>query len=266
LDSNPGTTATRDAAALAGKEVALFVSCLADLMRPSVAQASLDLLRSAGCSVVVPREQTCCGQPGYNSGDSRGAAAIARQVIARFEDFDYVVLPSGSCAGMMIKHYPKLLEDEWQARARRFAERGYELTDFLLSICDYRPPRSSLTAAVTYHDGCAGLRELGIRRQPRELLARAGVQLRELERAEVCCGFGGTFCAKMPEISADMADRKLKDIEGTGADTVLAGDLGCLLALAGRARRCDQPMHFRHIAEVLVGDPTTPPIAEAEDS
>jgi L-lactate dehydrogenase complex protein LldE len=247
------------------RDVALFVTCLADLMRPSVAQASLQLLQDAGCRVSVPRAQTCCGQPGYNSGDYRSAAAIARQVIERFEGFEYVVLPSGSCAGMMIKHYPKLLEGVWRERAQEFARRVYELSDFLLRVCDYQPHSDGWDATMTYHDGCAGLRELGIRQQPRELLARAGITLQELQRPEVCCGFGGTFCAKMPDISADMADRKLSDIQSTGADTVLAGDLGCLLALAGRARRCNNTTHFRHFAEILAGETSSPAIAEADE-
>lgn len=246
------------------RDVALFVTCLADLMRPTVAQASLQLLQDAGCRVSVPRAQTCCGQPGYNSGDYRSAAEIARQVIERFEGFDYVVLPSGSCAGMMVRHYPKLLEGIWRERALEFARRVYELSDFLLRVCDYQPRPGGSKATVTYHDGCAGLRELGIRQQPRELLARAGIELRELQRPEVCCGFGGTFCAKMPDISADMADRKLSDIHDTGADTVLAGDLGCLLALAGRARRCNNATHFRHFAEILAGEPASPAIAESD--
>ena len=245
-------------------KVALFVTCLADLMRPSVAQASLDLLELAGCDVSVPAEQTCCGQPAYNSGDYRGASRIAQQLIQRFENFDYVVLPSGSCAGMLIQHYPKLLDGDWQERAKQFAERVYELTTFLTEVCDYRPKKQTAYGKVAFHDSCAGLRELGIRQQPRSLLAHAGVQVQELAQPDVCCGFGGTFCAKMPALSADMADHKIHDAQQTGADTLIAGDLGCLLALAGRARRTHKEMQFRHIAEVLIGDSTTPGIAESK--
>ena len=230
-------------------------------MRPSVARAALTLLEQAGCQVAVPRAQTCCGQPGYNSGDYRGAIAIAKQVISNFENYDYVVLPSGSCAGMMVRHYPALLAGEWQGRAEAFAQKVYELTSFLDEVCAYRPPAMTELGAITYHDACAGLRELEIRDQPRRLLVAAGAEVRELSQRDVCCGFGGTFCARMPAISAKMADDKLADIESSGADLVLAGDLGCLLALAGRASRCEKPVEFRHVAEALAGQLDTPSIA-----
>ncbi|GAB5412946.1 MAG: (Fe-S)-binding protein [Congregibacter sp.] len=231
--------------------VALFVTCLADLMRPAVAEASVALLRSTGVEVVVPPEQTCCGQPGYNSGDYASAAKIAQQVIRTFESYRYVVLPSGSCAGMVIKHYPRLLEGAWRERALQLGGRTYELTCFLRDVAKYKPTPLANTTAVAYHDACAGLRELGIKTQPRDLLSAAGVKISELEQSETCCGFGGTFCAKMPGISAKMADDKLRDIEDSGATQVLAGDLGCLLALAGRARRQGSSLEFRHVAEVL---------------
>ncbi len=248
-----------------GPEVALFVTCLADLMRPSVARASLELLEAAGCTVTIPAHQSCCGQPGYNSGDYAGAMAIARQVIETFEPYPYTVLPSGSCAGMLVEHYPRLFDGEWRERATRFAARVHELTSFLSDVCDYQPPATG-SGAVAYHDSCAGLRELSVRDQPRSLLRHAGVEVRELKQSEVCCGFGGTFCAKMPDLSAAMADEKLKDLADSGADTLVGGDLGCLLALAGRARRRDLPLHFRHVAEVLVQDADTPPIGESPTS
>ena len=247
-------------------EVALFVTCLADLMRPSVAHASVTLLERAGFSVVVPEQQSCCGQPGYNSGDYSGAAAIARQVIANFENYRYTVLPSGSCAGMLIRHYPRLLEGQWRERAERFAPRVYELTTFLADVAEFHPTAQSGLPAIGYHDACAGLRELDIRRQPRRLLADAGVEVRELSQRDVCCGFGGTFCAKMPAISADMADHKISDAQASGADLLLGGDLGCLLALAGRARRENSSLQFRHIAEVLAGELDSPAIGEPQAS
>lgn len=233
-------------------------------MRPSVAQATLQLLERAGCDVSVPMEQTCCGQPAYNNGDYAGASRTAQQLIQRFEHFDYVVLPSGSCAGMLIKHYANILPNDWQDRAEQFASRVYELSAFLVDVCDYHPQNHGAFPKVAYHDSCAGLRELGIHDQPRSLLRQAGVQVQELAQPEVCCGFGGTFCAKMPAISGDMADHKIKDALQTGADTLVAGDLGCLLALAGRARRTNKPVRFRHLAEVLVGDTDTPAIAESD--
>lgn len=234
-------------------------------MRPSVAQASLELLTLSGCDVSIPKEQTCCGQPGYNNGDYASARRIAQQLILRFEDFDYVVLPSGSCAGMLIEHYPKLFDGEWLERANRFSARVYELTTFLIDVMDYRPPKQKYTGKIAYHDSCAGLRELDIKQQPRSLLARAGIQVQELSQAEVCCGFGGTFCTKMPAISSDMADTKIRDAETTGADTLIAGDLGCLLSLAGRARRTGSTLHFRHVAEILIGNTAAPAIGEGKE-
>ncbi|WOJ95374.1 (Fe-S)-binding protein [Congregibacter brevis] len=247
-------------------KVALFITCLADLMRPSVAQASLELLRIAGCDVTVPSGQTCCGQPSYNNGDSPGATRTAQQVIERFEGFDYVILPSGSCAGMLIKHYPKLLEGPWKERAQQFATRVFELTTFLFEVCNYQPAPRTPTSSITYHDSCAGLRELHIRDQPRSLLARANVTVKELAQPDVCCGFGGTFCAKMPAISGDMADRKIEGLENSGSTTLVAGDLGCLLALEGRARRTGKELQFKHIAEVLMDDDRAASTVKAADS
>ncbi len=238
-------------------KVALFVTCLADVFRPSVAFASLALLKAAGCRVSVPRAQTCCGQPGYNSGDYRGAGDVARRVIAMFESADYVVAPSGSCAGMIVKHYPRLLEGEWKERAQALASRTFEITAFLTDVMPLpagdRTPDTALTnRKVAYHDSCAGLRELNIREQPRALLReRAGVQALELEKRDVCCGFGGTFCAKMPEISATMASEKLRDTIDSGADMLVGGDLGCLLSLAGRASREGIDLEFRHVVELI---------------
>ena len=242
-------------------EVALFISCLADLLRPAAARASLALLRDAGFKVAVPTPQSCCGQPGYNSGDYAGSAAVARQTIAQFEAYRYVVVPSGSCAGMLRHHYPKILDGAWRERAEAFAGRVYELTSFLHDIAGYQPRVQTQDRSVAYHDACAGLREMGVREQPRNLLRAAGFSVKELQRRDVCCGFGGTFCVRMPDISAHMADDKLSDITDSGVREVTAGDLGCLLSLAGRARRRDLPLQFRHVAELLAGSEDAP-IAE----
>jgi len=242
--------------------VALFVTCLADSFRPAVAEATLRLLEDAGCEVTVPRMQTCCGQPGYNNGDYTGARAVAQQVVETFEPFPYIVLPSGSCAGMLRVHYPKLLEGSWGERAATLATRVFELTSFLSDVLRWTPPAGD-GGTYAYHDSCAGLRELGIDTQPRRLLTAAGHRVTDLDQREVCCGFGGTFCAKMPAISAKMADDKLRAAEGAGAPTVLGGDLGCLLALAGRAERRGIDLRFRHVAEVLAGDTQSPAIGEA---
>jgi L-lactate dehydrogenase complex protein LldE len=243
--------------------VALLVTCLVDLFRPAVGFAAVKLLERAGCRVDVPR-QTCCGQPAYNQGDRADAIAIARQTIAAFAGYDYVVAPSGSCTGMLKKHYP-LLFDETSAdgaAARDLAARTFELIGFLVDICGVAAVEASLAARATYHDSCSGLRELGIKQQPRRLLASVrGLRLAELADAEVCCGFGGTFCVKYPEISTRMVSDKAAAIEATGADLVLAGDLGCLMNIAGRLKRQGSSVEARHVAEVLAGELAAPPIA-----
>lgn len=236
--------------------VGLFVTCLVDLFRPSVAFAAVKLLEAAGCVVDVPRRQTCCGQPAYNSGDRADAKAIAQSVIEAFEGFDYVVAPSGSCGGMLREHYPRLFADDpaLSQRAQHLAKRSYELVSFLTDICGLDRITARYAGVATYHDACSGLRELGIKQQPRKLLSRvAGLTVKELPGAETCCGFGGTFCIKYPEISERMVSQKVADVTATGADTLLAGDLGCLLNMAGRLIRLGSPIAVRHVAEVLAG-------------
>jgi len=249
--------------------VGLFVTCLVDLFRPTVGFAAVKLLEDAGCRVEVPPSQTCCGQPAYNSGDRRTATDIAKDVITAFEDFDYVVAPSGSCAGMLKKHYPALLETDsnWSTRALALAEKTYELVSFLHDVRGLARVEASFDGRVTYHDSCSGLRELGVHGQPRALLGSvAGLEVVEHETANVCCGFGGTFCVKYPEISTRMVSDKTAAIAGTGAETVLAGDMGCLLNIAGRLTREGHAVGARHVAEVLadmadgpaIGEPGTP--------
>src|ERR1700758_192873 len=236
--------------------VALFVTCLVDLFRPTVGFAAVKLLEDAGCTVEVPRQQSCCGQPAYNSGDRADAKAIALQVLDAFEGYDYVVAPSGSCAGMLRVHYPELFADDSEslARAQELAERSWELVSFLVDVCGMQAVAANWQRRVTYHDACSGLRELGVKLQPRQLLASvSGLRLAELPGAEVCCGFGGTFCVKYPEISDKMVTDKAADIAGTGAAAVLAGDLGCLLNIAGKLRRHGSRIEARHVAEVLAG-------------
>lgn len=238
--------------------VALLVTCLVDLFRPSVGFAAVKLLEAAGCAVEVPRAQTCCGQPAYNSGDKADAKAIVRQVIAAFAGYDYVVAPSGSCAGMVRVHYPELFADEpaMLARAEDLAARTYELVSFLTDVCGVEGVAARCAQRATYHDSCSGLRELGVKAQPRKLLnSVVGLTLDELPGAEICCGFGGTFGVKYPEISDKMASDKVADINATGADCVLAGDLGCLLQIAGKLSRAGSRVQARHVVEVL-GDMT----------
>jgi L-lactate dehydrogenase complex protein LldE len=236
--------------------VALLVTCLVDLFRPTIGFAAVKLLEQAGCTVEVPRAQTCCGQPAYNSGDRGNAKAVARQVIDTFADYDYVVAPSGSCAGMVKVHYPEMFADEPEmlARAEELASRTHELVSFLVDVRGMTQVAAHWPRTVTYHDGCSGLRELGIQTQPRQLLGTiGGLALSELPSAEVCCGFGGTFCVKYPEISDKMVGDKAMEIAATGADAVLAGDLGCLLNIAGKLSRLGIPVEARHVAEVLAG-------------
>jgi L-lactate dehydrogenase complex protein LldE len=234
--------------------VALLVTCLVDLFRPSVGFAAVKLLEDAGCTVEVPRAQTCCGQPAYNSGDKADAKAIARQVIAAFAGYDYVVAPSGSCAGMVRTHYLELFADEpaMQAEVEHLAARTYELVSFLTDVRGLTGVAARCDRRVTYHDSCSGLRELRVKRQPRALLDSVdGLTLTELPGAEICCGFGGTFAVKYPDISDKMASDKVADIAATGAECVLAGDLGCLLQIAGKLSRLGCQVETRHVAEVL---------------
>jgi L-lactate dehydrogenase complex protein LldE len=248
--------------------VALFVTCLVDLYRPTIGFAAIRLLERAGCQVVVPRAQTCCGQPAYNSGDRADAREIARRVIDEFLPYDFTVAPSGSCAGMIARHYPGLLADDpqYRVRAEALAAKTHELVSFLADVMGVERVEARYDGVAAYHDSCSGLRELGIRAQPRALLGTVrGLTVKELADPELCCGFGGTFCVKYPDISTRMVADKVRDIAATGADTVLAGDLGCLLNIAGRLRREGSPIHVRHVAEVLAGAAgEVPPIGEAE--
>ena len=247
------------------KRVGLFVTCLVDLFRPTIGFASLKLLEDAGCIVEVPGAQTCCGQPAYNSGDQADAKAVARNVIAAFEPYDYVVAPSGSCTGMIKKHYPPLFAGDlqWARRADALAEKTFELVSFLTDVLGVVSVSARHTGSVTYHDSCSGLRELGIQRQPRQLLKTvAGLELKELPDADVCCGFGGTFCVKYPDISNAIVEEKTEKIAATGAETLLAGDLGCLLNMAGKLKREGRATKSRHVAEVLAGMTAQPAIGE----
>ena len=249
-----------------GLSVALFVTCLADLMRPSVAWAAVKLLEDAGCSVEVPQAQTCCGQPALNSGDRDDARDIAKSVIEAFEGFDAVVGPSGSCMGTLRRDYPSLFaaEPAWRARAEDLSRRSHELLSFLVDVLKVERIDVRHDARVTYHDSCAGLREMGVRGQPRQLLCGvAGLELVEMKDTDVCCGFGGTFCVKYPEISTKMVDDKIANIQASGAGTVLGGDLGCLLNIAGRIRRRGLPLRVMHTAELLAGMGDQPAIGEA---
>jgi len=248
--------------------VALFATCLVDLFRPVVGFAAVKLLEEAGCRVEVPAAQTCCGQPAYNSGVRADTRAIARTVIEAFEPYDYVVVPSGSCGGMLKKHYAALFQDdpEMRLRAARFGAKTYELISFLRDVMQIDVVNARHDGAVTYHDSCSSLRENGVKQQPRDLLESVdGLELREAKDTQVCCGFGGLFSVKYPQISNSMVSDKVDRLCATGAPLVLSGDLGCLLNIAGKAAREGRPLEARHIAEVLADMTDEPPIAGARE-
>lgn len=242
--------------------VALFATCLVDLMRPSVGFAAVKLLEDAGCIVEVP-PQTCCGQPAFNSGDRATAKALAAQMIAAFSRYDYIVAPSGSCTGQIAKHYPELFADDPQmaARANALAAKTHELVSFLVDVLGVTSVAAACNANATYHDSCSGLRELGVKSQPRLLLSSVqGLSLTEMKENETCCGFGGTFAVKYGEISDAIVTKKTGNISASGADMLLAGDLGCLMNMAGKLSREGKNVQVRHVAEVLAGMTDEPPI------
>ena len=257
------TTQSEAAQRIARPRVGLFVTCLVDLFRPSVGFAAVKLLEEAGCLVEVPAAQTCCGQPAYNSGARGEAIGLARQTIAAFEGFDFVVVPSGSCGGMIKRHYPELLKADapWAERAKAVAAKTYELVSFLADVRGVSKLDVTWTAKAAYHDACSGLRELGIREQPRKLLASiSGMEIVEVADRDACCGFGGTFSVKYPDVSNAIVEDKTKRIADTGCDLLIAGDLGCLMNMAGKLSRDGRAIEVRHVAEVLAGQKDNPPI------
>ncbi|WP_207001135.1 (Fe-S)-binding protein [Trinickia mobilis] len=237
--------------------VGLFVTCLIDLMRPEIGFSVIKLIERAGFAVVVPPAQTCCGQPAYNSGDRSLARDLAEKTLREFEQFDYVVVPSGSCGGMIGVHYGDLFSDdpELMSRYGRLRPKVFELTDFLVNVAKIELAPLGFEGTVTYHDSCSGLRELGVKAQPRALLAQAGVPVTEMKGCEHCCGFGGTFAVKYGNISTAIVDEKCANIQASGADAVVLGDLGCMLNIEGRLRRTGHTKtRVLHIAQVLAGD------------
>jgi L-lactate dehydrogenase complex protein LldE len=241
-----------------GVRVGLFVTCLVDVVRPEIGFSALKLLERAGCTVEVPASQTCCGQPGYSAGDAAAARALASKVIDEFAGFDYVVVPSGSCGGQIKVHFVEIFRDDpdLKARAEELAARTYELTDFLASVLKIDRLDSGFRGHVTYHDSCCGLRELGVRAQPRRLLSLLpGVRLTEMTDCAQCCGFGGTFSIRYGDVSGAIVEEKCRNVRASGADAVVLGDLGCMLNIEGRLRRTgDETTRVLHVAQVLAGD------------
>lgn len=234
--------------------VGFFVTCIVDAMRPNIGFASLKLLEDAGCTVEVPEAQTCCGQPAFNSGDDATTRRIAEQVIEAFEPYDYIVVPSGSCASMIRSHYGDLFEDDaWRARQKAVSEKTWEILSFLTDVMRYQPA-ARYAGTATYHDSCSGLRDLGVYDQPRALLGAVdGLSMVPLDGSNECCGFGGTFCVKYPELSTAIVSDKADKIKATGADTLLGGDMGCLMNMAGKLSRDGSNLRVFHTIEVLAG-------------
>lgn len=236
--------------------VALFVTCLVDQLWPSAGVATVEVLRRAGCDVRFDARQTCCGQPAHNSGWPDQARRVARTVLDQFaeDSCDAVVLPSGSCCAML-RHLAELFEPgPERERAAALATRTWDLASFLVDVLGVTELGARFEGRVAWHDACHGLRELGSWSQPRALLRRvAGCELVEVEGSQTCCGFGGTFSVKLPELSVAMADSKLEALERAGLDAVVSGDVSCLMQLGGRLERRGSPLRTLHLAEVLAG-------------
>ncbi len=233
--------------------VGLFITCLVDIFRPKIGFDAIELCEKAGFKVIVPDNQICCGQPAFNSGDSANAKKIAMQCVAMFADCDYVVVPSGSCAGMMIKHFVELFDDndEFMQDILKFSQKTWEITDFLVNIAKITLPEQDKKQQITYHDSCSGLRELGIKHQPRKLLKDSGHEINELNQSEECCGFGGMFCVKYPEISNEITTKKTANVKKSKAEILCAGDLGCLMTMAGKLHRDGEKTACYHVIELL---------------
>ena len=235
-------------------KVSLFVTCLVDQLYPGVGLATVKILEGLDVDVHFNPDQTCCGQPAYNSGYPDEAARVGRKLLDEFENFEYIVTPSGSCAAMMKVFLPQLLaaSPEEAAASRQLASRTYELTEFLSTVLGTESTGASFPHVVTYHDSCHLLRELGIRDQPRRLIEGVtDIDFREMDQSDRCCGFGGTFSVKFSELSAVMGRQKLQSIEKTGAEYVVATDVSCLMHLEGLIRRQESHLKTLHVAELL---------------
>ena len=236
-------------------KVGLFVTCLVDQMWSSIGTSSVEVLRRAGCTVEFDERQTCCGQPAFNTGYRVEARRVAERFVELCEDSkaEAIVSPSGSCTAM-VHHYEALFpEDEhWRRRARAVAEHTFELSSFLVRVLKIDDVGARFAGRVTWHDACHGLRDLNIHDEPRRLINRVReTEFVELENAEACCGFGGTFSVKYPEISAAILDQKIQSIECAGVDAVVSGDASCLMQIGGRLSRIGSKVRVMHLAELL---------------
>lgn len=236
--------------------VTLFIQCLVDTLYPEVAAAMVGIFRKLGIEMTCPTDQTCCGQPAFNAGYRQEATVAARKFIDLFEDAEVIVCPSGSCVNMVRNHYPELFHNapSWQQRARHLAGRTFELTEYLVDVLGVEDLGAQYHGKVTYHDSCHLLRGIGVKDQPRILLRRvAGINFVEMNDSDRCCGFGGAFAVKYPDISAAMAADKVKNIIDSGADTVVGCDMGCLMNIQGTLNRMGSKIKTLHIAQVLAG-------------
>jgi len=236
------------------RRVSIFVTCIVDQLFPRVGLAMTDVLERLGYQVDFPRDQTCCGQPAFNTGYRREACQVARHFLRVFRDAEYVVVPSGSCTSMIAHHFHDLFADDAEAlrAADALAPRVWEFSRFVLEVAGADDVGARLEDVVTYHDSCHALREFGIKEGPRRLLANVrGLVLREMDAAAECCGFGGTFSVKLPEISGSMVRTKIDSIVRTGAKTVVSVDSSCLMQIQGALARAALPVRTMHLAEVL---------------
>ena len=236
-------------------KVSLFVTCLVDQLWSSIGTSSVAVLRRAGCEVEFDDRQTCCGQPAFNTGYRNEARQVAKRFVEVFEDSkaDAIVSPSGSCTAM-VHHFPELFseEREWRERAQAIASRTYELSSFLVRVLKTEDVGASWHGRLTWHDACHGLRDLHIKTEPRVLIRNVrGAEFVELENAEACCGFGGTFSVKYPEISLAILDQKIEAIERAGVQAVVSGDASCLMQIGGRLSRKGSQVRVMHLAELL---------------
>ena len=238
----------------ANKNVTLFVQCLVDTIYPEVGEAMVQVLLNLGATVHCPTDQTCCGQPAFNAGYRSQARAVAQHFIEVFENSEIIVCPSGSCVNMVRHHYPELFRDapEWLQRAQKLASHTFEFTEYLVDVLEVDDLSASYSGKVTYHDSCHLLRGIGVREQPRRLLRNvAGVEFVEMNDSDRCCGFGGSFSVKYPQISTAMVAEKADNIIKSGADTVVGCDMGCLMNIQGMLSRMGSPIEVKHIAQVL---------------
>ena len=236
------------------RTVTLFMQCLVDSHYPQVGMAMVKVFEKLGVALLCPADQTCCGQPAFNAGYRHEARIAARHFIEVFETAETIVCPSGSCVAMVRHHYPLLFNNDnaWRQRAKEVAAKTFEFSQYLVDVLGVTDLGAEFKGRVTYHDSCHLLRSLGVRKQPRQLMQHVrGLAFIEMHRSDECCGFGGTFSVKYPEISAALVDDKVKNILETGADTVVGCDMGCLMNIQGRLSRIGSKATVMHIAELL---------------